>query len=272
MSRIFGITAWSLPSPGVYTLPLCKLLGFDAVQLDFGDYDRALTYSSPIFRRLLLEESRETGVRILPLTLNALGGHGFVEGLDTDDGRKALRIIDAGLDAAAAMGLEGVAVPNFGGNEIHTPAHLDATAKALRHACLRAQTMGLTVYTENVLHPDELTRLFADCGCDNLRLLFDSQNYAAFGHDDALAVLDAFWDKLGSYIHVKDGTTAMGSMPLGQGWSPLQELAQRIRARGFDGAIVLENNYDAPPLCRPLEADVTDAIRTDLDAMRRLFG
>lgn len=272
MAYSIGITAWSLPSPGTHSLALARELGFDAIQLDLGNYDHCLTYAHPRFRRLVLDEARALELRILPLTLNALGGHPFVNGLDTEDGRIALRIIDAGIEAAADMGLEGVAVPSFGRNDIHTAAHLDATIEGLRYACGKAAEAGLLVYTENVLSPEELRVVFDRCGCGNLRLLFDSQNYSAMGHDHALAVLDAFRDRLGSYVHVKDGTTVFGSMPLGEGWSPLPELCAVLKEISFDGAIVLENNYDAPPLCREPESDVFDTIARDMAALRALMG
>lgn len=271
MKHPIGVTAWSLPSPNTHSMDLAKALGFDAIQLDLGNADHCLTYTQPLFQRLAVEESRRLGLSILPMTLNALGGHGFVEGRNTADGRIAYDVLRMGLDAAAAMGLEGICVPSFGRNEIHTPAHFDATAEALRFACGIAGTMGLRVYTENVLPASELTRLFAAVDSEQLYLEFDCQNYSVFAGEDAAAVLRAFCHRIGSFIHVKDGVTDPGDRPIGAGRSPLAEIAAILREVGFAGTLVLENNYDAVPFVHPAHGNVFDAVQRDIAAVRGMM-
>jgi sugar phosphate isomerase/epimerase len=146
-----GITQWSLPGNAAYTLQLARQLGFDAVQLEFGSLDSGMPLLHKRLRDLYLKDSQALGIRLLPLTVNALCRYGVVNGFATPDGKIARDTILAALDTAAAMGMEGVTMPSFGANEIHTRAHYEHTVEALRFSCEQAAARGLTVYTENVL-------------------------------------------------------------------------------------------------------------------------
>lgn len=262
-----GITQWCLPGKGGYTLQLAKQLGFDAVQLESGSWDAGMALSHKRIRDLYVQDSRALGIRLLPLTINALCRYGVVDGFDTADGQIARDTIMASLEAAAEMGLEGVTMPSFGANEIKTQAHYEHTVEALRFSCAQAASLGLTVYTENILDAQALAQLFGDCDSDRLRLLFDSQNYSVFGRDCAAEVLQTHWDKIGSHLHVKDGQQKMGAMLLGTGSSPFAQVMEMLRSRGYDGTIVLENNYGSLPLCAQAE-DRFSLVEKDMQTVR----
>lgn len=252
MKWTMGITQWSLPGNRDYTLRLAKQLGFDAVQLEFGSWENGMALSHSRLRNLYREESQELGIKLLPLTINALCRYGLVNGLDTADGKIAKDTILASLEAAADMGMEGVTMPSFGAGTIQNVNDYEHTVEVLRFACEQAAPYGLTVYTENVLDAHGMTQLFNDCGMEQLRLLFDSQNYSVFGHDYAVDVLKTHWDRLGNHLHVKDGGD-MGTMLLGTGSSPFAEVMDVLRERSYSGTIVLENNYGSLPLCAQAE-------------------
>ncbi len=262
-----GIAQWCLPGNHGYTLQLAKQLGFDAVQLEFGSWEAGMALSHKRLRDLYLRDSRALEIRLLPLTINALCRYGVVDGLDTPDGRIARDTIVASLEAAAEMELEGVTMPSFGAGEIKTKSHYEHTVEALRFACDQAATLGLTVYTENVLDAEAMAQLFRDCGSGQLRLLFDSQNYSVFGHDYAVDVLTTHWDRLGNHLHVKDGGN-MGTMLLGTGSSPFAQVMETLRTRNYTGTIVLENNYGSLPLCQQAK-DRFSLIEQDMETVNR---
>lgn len=265
-----GITAWSLPGNAAYSLALAKQLGFDALQLEFGDWSSGMALAHKRLRDLYIKDSRALGVKLLPLTINALCRYATVDGFATADGQIARDTILAALDAAADMGLEGVTMPSFGANEIHTQAHYEHTVEALRFACAHAAPLGLHVYTENVLDAQQMAQLFRDCDSPQLRLLFDCQNYSVFGRDCAVDVLKAHWDRLGNHLHVKDGGS-MGSMLLGTGTSPFAQVMVVLRERHYAGTIVLENNYGALPLCAQAE-DRFSLAQKDMEMVRNQMG
>ena len=270
MKWTMGITQWCLPGNRDYTLRLAKQLGFDAVQLEFGSYENGMALSHSRLRKLYIEESKKLGIKLLPLTINALCRYGVVNGLDTADGKIAKDTILASLEAAADMGMEGVTIPSFGAGTIQNASDYEYTVEALRFACEQAKPLGLTVYTENVLDARGMTQLFNDCGMGQLRLLFDSQNYSVFGHDYAVDVLKTHWDKLGYHLHVKDGGD-MGTMFLGTGSSPFAEVMDVLRERGYSGTIVLENNYGSLPLCAQAE-DRFELVERDMKTVREYMN
>lgn len=270
MAWTMGIAQWCLPGNYGYTLRLAKQLGLDAVQLEFGSWEKGMALSHQRLRDLYVEESREMGIRLLPLTINALCKYGVVNGLDTPDGRIAKDTISAALDAAATMSIEGVTMPSFGAGVIKTDAHYAHTVEALRFACEQAADRNLHVYTENVLDAQGMDQLFRDCGSAQLRLLFDSQNYSVFGYDYAVDVLTAHWDKLGSHLHVKDGGD-MGSMLLGTGSSPFAQVMNVLREHGYTGTIVTENNYGSLPLCAQAQ-DRFALVERDVRTIRAAMG
>ncbi len=270
MKWTMGITQWSMPGNRDYTLRLAKQLGFDAVQLEFGSWENGMALSHSRLRNLYREESKELGIKLLPLTINALCRYGVVNGLDTQDGKIAKDTILASLEAAADMGMEGVTMPSFGAGTIRSDRDYGYTVEALRFACEQAASYGLTVYTENVLDARGMTQLFRDCGMEQLRLLFDSQNYSVFGHDYAVDVLQTHWDRLGSHLHVKDGGE-MGTMLLGTGSSPFAQVMDVLRERGYSGTIVLENNYGSLPLCAKAK-DRFELAERDMKTVRELMN
>ncbi|MBR2258300.1 MAG: sugar phosphate isomerase/epimerase [Blautia sp.] len=247
MTYSIGVTQWFFPGLTDSTLDQAKTAGFDAVQLELGGWEDLFPLSSEENRQRYLEASRENGLALLPLTINDLCRHPFVNGLETHDGVIAIRALETGIEAAAKMHLEGITVPNFGDNRILEASHYHNTVLALRHACQYAKPMGLTVYTENVLSVDEMSQLFTDCSCDNLLLLFDSQNYQHFGLPYAMDVLRRHYDRTGTHVHVKCGTSEC-SAPLGEGEGPFHEVMHFLREMNYTGTIVTENNYNDAPL------------------------
>ncbi len=266
MGYQLGATQWSLAGCNGYTLQLAKQMGLDCVQLEIGNWEKGLCMTQEPLQKLYVAESKALGIQLLPLALNTLCDHSMIDGFETSEGKIAKVTIEKGIMVAAKMGLEGVTIPNFGASFIETKAHYQHTVKALQYACKLAKAHGLHVYTENVLNATAQQVLFDDCGCDNLYLLFDSQNYQYFGFDYAVDVLKTHWDRVGSHIHIKDGGD-MGTMILGTGTSPFAEVMAVIKERNYQGTLVVENNYPELPL--RLENDDYFAIMAkDLEIIR----
>ena len=262
-----GITVWSIPGKLADRLSCAAQVGFDAVQLELGSWEQGFPLSGKDTQAEVLEISQTAGLRLLPLAVNAVCDHPFVNGLDTPDGVIAIQALDGGLDAAAALGLEGITVPNFGKNRILNRLHYENTVLALCHACRYAQPLGLKVYTENLLSADQLQQLFFDCGFGNLRLLFDSQNYTHYNLPYAMDVLRTHRAKAGTFLHVKAGSLTQ-SVPLGEGDGPFFEVLRYLKETDYDGTIVTENNYTAAPL---FSEDLT-WMRRDLDVIRAVIN
>ncbi len=247
MKYTVGITSWCWPDFSAAAIPEIRKAGFEALQLQVGSWEDGLPLSRREIREAYAEAADQTGLKLLPVAVNTVCQHPFTEDLGSEDGAVALKALDAGIEAAAEMKAEGVTVPNFGRNKILSPAHLENTVRALRHACEYALDLGLNVYTENLLNSTELEQLFSDCSCPNLYLLFDSHNYQLHGLDIAVDVLRSWYEKTGSHLHVKAGTRTQ-SAPLDCGDCPVEPVLAFLKEKDYAGSIVLENDYTVPPL------------------------
>ena len=270
MSYKLGITQWCLPGNYDFTLKMAKQLGFDAVSLEFGSYDKGMALSHKRLCELYIKESEETGVKLLPIAINALCQYGVVDGFDTENGKIAKDTIKSAIEAAAFLGVKGVTMPSFGAGVIKNEIHYENTVEALKFACEEAENTDVLVYTENVLDANEMTKLFDDCKKENLRLLFDSQNYSVFGKDYAVDVLKTHFDKLGNHLHVKDGEEKMGTMLLGEGNSPFAEIMGVLKEKNYDGTIVIENGYSSLPFAA--SKDVFELIEKDIKTIRNYMS
>ena len=259
MRYTVGITSWCWPGFSSAAMPAIRKAGFDTLQTEVGDWEDALPLSGKDLQSEYADSAAEAGLRLLPVAVNTVCRHPFTAGLDTPEGAIALKALDAGIEAAAAMNAEGITVPNFGMNKILDPAGLENTVLALRHACEYARELGVNVYTENLLSAAGLAQLFADCPFPNLYLLFDSHNYILHGLDCAVDVLRSWYDRTGSHLHMKAGTQAH-SGPLAGRDGPEEEILAFLAEKDYDGSVVLENDYQNPPLfsedCRFMRDDI----------------
>ena len=260
MRYTVGITQWCYPGFSAGTMPEVKKNGFDTVQLEVGSWEHGLPLSRKKIRNGYLEAAVSAGLQLLPVAVNTVCQHPFAEGLDTPDGQIALKALEAGIEAAAALHAEGITVPNFGRNKILNPMHLENTVLALQHACRIGLECGLNVYTENLLSAAGLERLFTDCSCPNLFLLFDSQNYRHNNLGYAMDVLRIWFPRTGSHIHVKAGSKTQNA-PLGCENSEAAGVLAFLKDHQYTGSIVLENNYADPPLFREDFSFMLDDIR-----------
>ena len=231
MNYSIGITSWCWPDFSAAAMPEIKKAGLDALQLQVGNWEDGLPLSDKALQKAYAEAAAAAGLKLLPVSVNTVCQHPFTEGLDTPDGSVALKALDAGVEAAAGMKAEGITVPNFGRNKILSPAGLENTILA----------------TENLLSSSGLEQLLADCPFPNLYFLFDSHNYRLHGLDYAVDVLQSWYGRTGSHLHVKAGTRE-GSAPLGSGDSPVEDVLAFLKEKDYAGSIVLENDYVNPPL------------------------
>ena len=107
MNGSIGITSWCWPDFSAAAMPELKKAGLDALQLQVGDWEDGLPLSDKEYQKEYTEAAAKAGLKLLPVSVNTVCLHPFTEGLDTPDGAIALRTLDAGIEAAAAMKAEG---------------------------------------------------------------------------------------------------------------------------------------------------------------------
>ena len=244
MQNRIGITQWNGPWKQTELCIQAERAGLGSLHLDLGSSEDGYPMTRPEVQNSWLENAERHHLQIVSLALNDLGGHGFIAGLKDPQSETATATMKYGVETARTMGIPSISVPHFFTNRITDRDSLDASAEALRLLCDMAADSGILIYTENVLGNTELEQLWNEVDRDNLRLLFDSQNYAAMAGLDAGEIFQKWQRYCGSYLHIKDGITpALGNRPLWQGNSHFERIFNVIRNSGFSGDLILESNY-----------------------------
>lgn len=244
MQNRIGITQWNGPWAQKDLCMQAERAGLESLHLELGSSEDGYPMSRPEIQCGWLENTERYHLQIVSLALNDLCGHGFTAGLKAPQSETAVATMKYGVETARAMGIPSISVPHFFANRITDRDSFDASVEALRFLCDMAADNGILIHTENVLSNPELERLWNEVDRENLRLLFDSQNYAAMAGLDAAEIFQKWQGYCGSYLHIKDGITpTLGDQPLWKGNSNFERIFNVIRNSGFTGDLILESNY-----------------------------
>ena len=244
MQNKIGITQWNGPWKQEELCKQAERAGLESLHLELGSPEDGYPMTKPENREMWLNSAEEHHLKLVSLALNDLCGHGFTAGLRAPQSERAVATMKYGVETAAAMRIPSISVPHFFANRITDRDSFNASAEALRFLCDLAADSGILIYTENVLNNSELEQLWDEVDRDNLRLLFDSQNYAAMAGMDATVIFQKWQGYCGSFLHLKDGITpSLGDRALWQGNSNFERIFSIIRNSGFTGDLILESNY-----------------------------
>lgn len=243
MPNELGVTQWTVPWGAAGICSRAGELGISALHLDLGSAAKGYPMMSPENRETWLFQTEKYSLKILSLALNDLCNHGFTAGLKDTRSEISLVTMKNGIATACSMKIPSVSVPHFFANRMESAADFDASVEALRYLCDLAADNGIQVYTENVLDAADLNRLWNAVDRENLRLLFDSQNYAAMGQVDAAEVFRQWQPYCGDYLHLKDGDGSLGNRSLWQGSGNFERVFTAITESRYQGAMILESNY-----------------------------
>lgn len=239
-----GVTQWTVPWKDNELCQKAQGQGLSLLHLDLGSAEEGYPMTDPARREFWLENASHHQIGIVSLALNDLCNHGFAAGLDDARSETAVRTMKYGVETAHAMGIPSVSVPHFFANRIEDEFSFHSAAQALCALCDHAAEYGILVYTENVLSHPELERLWNEVDRQNLRLLFDTQNYSAMSQTDAADIFLKWKDLCGDYIHLKDGDTpALGNKTLWNGTSGFERVFSAVLSSGYSGGMILESNY-----------------------------
>ncbi len=242
MIRI-GVCQWSLDGRGPDMLARAAELGFNAVHLDGDDFlsgDSSLDGAAVAAYAQAAASSGVTITAVAPGRLNQLG---LTSPAGSEQARSCEWSIALAIHAAARLGAPLIYLPSFANGEIRDESGLRRTAEAMQAACDLAAQDGLLVATENTLGAADNRRLLRLVDRPNARVLLDTQNPSLWSHDVATYV-DELWPHLADQVHMKDGRDGqMGNAALGDGQAGLAATIGVLRAHGFEGSVISENDY-----------------------------
>jgi 2-epi-5-epi-valiolone 7-phosphate 2-epimerase len=259
----FGVAAWCLDASGPDALARAARLGLTCVQIDAGAPGDRYHVGSLGVIDALRRASEESGVTLIGMGAKAVNDIGMTEGEGSRAEQRCRGVMRSAIEAAAALGVGFVFFPSFRASEIRDERGIESTARLLGWACREAVPHGIRIGSENSMGAEGNLRLASAVGEPNFRIVLDTYNPVIYGHRVAplLAALEPY---IAEQIHAKDGTEGrMGSAPLGRGDAGFIDTMAELTRRGFDGYVILENNY---------RTDAESRVSEDLTLLARLFA
>ena len=263
-----GICQWSVEAEGPDICRFAAELGLEGVQLEIGTCEDGFPLSRPSVQREFMESAAEHGIRFTSIAARVTDQYDMTQPAGTEDSRIVWEAIVRSIEAAEAMGIPAVMIGSFLASDIKNEEDLVRTAEVLTDACDYAAKRGIVIAAENVLAPDDMHRMAQMINRPNLKLLFDTQNYALFRRLDPAATLEGLAPLLCDQIHVKDGSGGrISAALLGEGDSGFFRTMETLKKIGFSGWLLLENYYYK----EPLRSRQPDPVRLVLEDKRILM-
>lgn len=245
-----GICSWSLQVKSVPELEaFCKELGIDVVQIACGDPHHASWAEGDAMPQVAARASfRMTGTMIgypgedytTPQTIKKTGGFG-------DPALRPERIerFRWAVERTVALGLSDTMchagfIPEPG--DPQRKAFLDTISQVAGIAAARGVTLALETGQETA---DLLRKTLDELRLPNLKVNFDPANMLLYDMGDPIRAVEILGPDIRS-VHVKDARRPMikgnwgEEVPLGQGQANIPLFVKKLKAIGFQGALVIE--------------------------------
>lgn len=267
----FAVADWCALVSGPSVCRVAAEMGLDGVELSFTDFSRNLPLTDPTIRRYYLDAQQQYGVEFCAMAVNALDQEFAMPPENEQRAEERRFVLKSAVDTAAALNIPILQVPHFFANAIHNAEEMKMAAGFFREACEAAEKHGIIISCENPMNAQDNLALYELVNRPNFRLYFDNENPVFFAGENSAEMLRALGKHV-CQIHVKDGTEdQLSCRHLGEGNAFFHECAEVVHEIGYEGWIVLENNYDMPPF-NTFENDRFELLRRDVQIMKKAFS
>lgn len=266
-----GACDWGLPGSGLYATQIAASVGLDALSLKIGLYENDYPITQPEMQKIYLNEQQKYGTEYCAIALNDFDNIPMHARKGTKEYDIVWNLLRRAVTTAKALGVQVIQVPGFAASEVKTEQDMEYSARAFQYLCDAAGEFGISVAGENLMTPEEFTKMSEMVDRSNFYLYFDSQNYHLFRGYSELAILEGLYPKMCNQLHVKDGQGAMSGGLLGTGDSGFHETMHWLDNHDYSGYILLENYYDQLPL-RTQADNPFDLLRQDIEILKKAIG
>lgn len=266
-----GACDWGLPGSGLYATQIAASVGLDALSLKIGLYENDYPITQPEMQKIYLNEQQKYGMEYCAIALNDFDNIPMHARKGTKEYDIVWDLLRRAVTTAKALGVQIIQVPGFAASEVKTEQDMEYSARAFQYLCDAAGECGISVAGENLMTPEEFTKMSEMVDRSNFYLYFDSQNYHLFRGYSELAILEGLYPKMCNQLHVKDGQGAMSGGLLGTGDSGFHETMHWLDNHDYAGYILLENYYDQLPL-RTQTENPFDLLRQDIKILKKAIG
>ena len=238
-----GIAAWCFDSPIRRTAAIVARLGISKVQIDYGHPDSHECLERPDVVREIRKVLSRNCLEVSAIAVNVLNELGMSCSPGTSESTACRAAIKGAICAARSLTVDLLILPSFDKGEVRSSKDFKNTVYHLAYACSLSAGSDLRLATESTLSAKLTLSLLSHIDDERLDVLIDTQNPILWGHDASALVRD-LWPQVSCDIHVKDGVDGvMGNAELFAGDGDLARTLNTLLVLGFDGCLVLENEY-----------------------------
>jgi len=264
-----GICEWVFPAKGADVLYWAARLGYDGVQIaERGGFEAGDPLLNAAVQQTYYAAVQDTGIQIQALHLWSLCRLAcMIHPVGSDAGRVATKCIATALAICRQMSIPKLMLTSGFLCQIKNQKDLDIFSQHLGIACDLAEEAGTQIVFESALAPAELNQVFQQTN-ERIKICYDLFNPIRFACGNPLEEIPQIGLHRIDHIHAKDGPANMvGCSLLGTGVGRYHEIMALLRQLGYDGWLVSENYYAAPPISDQMTFDA--AAKRDLLTMRR---
>jgi sugar phosphate isomerase/epimerase len=278
MNIKYGITEWSLPGTGRYTVKFAAEAGLDGLQLDFGSYEGGYFMAQQRMMDAYLEDAAKYGIEFPSLVLNDLGNHSFINGPGSKGYDIAMEQMELGLKSVKYMGIESLMVPQFWNSEITDNRKFDNAVHVFKYICEKAAADNIKILSETTLDAGRMVDQIKAVDMPNFYAFYDSQNYDFFKGYDQQETIDILYPYMCDQLHVKscvgrdfeEGGVLSGAL-LWEGNSKFEITEKKLKEENYSGWIILENYYYVKPM-RDQKEDQYALLDADIEFLKKAFA
>jgi|GEM_PF-307508 len=249
-----GVTQWTLDQSGVEAVGRAAELGFDVMQIDYGQFNGEPPLHQEGLKVAYQEAAKAAGIEVIGVAANLFNDVSLIDP-EADHTALILKMVNT-VDGFCDF----MYIPSFNASEMKTDADMQSTAHWLNFMCDIATPLGITIATENTLNGEQQLRLLEMVDHPALGVFIDTQNPVIWGHNTA-EIVQTLQANISRQFHAKDGINGeMGNARLGAGDANFSETLDTIISLNIAGTWISENEYGEDAEARA-KADI-EFIRT----------
>ncbi len=255
-----GICQWCTDRTGPEALLRASEFGIDAIQIQCYPPGNPNYIGKSSILKQYYDARQKTSVEILSIGITTFA---FIDIFKCNKKFVWKTLIDS-IDAANELGIDLVWLPNFEQSEIRNKHEMESFVQ-LMHRLFEHQyknNMNIKLGTENTLSYSDNMLLMSKINNKDFQVVLDVFTPVIFGYDPEEYFM-SLWKHKCNQIHVKDGSGGKtDSERLNHGKGNTNKVIKYLFSLGFDGYLILENNY---------LAGMGNNVRYDIRQLERLL-
>jgi sugar phosphate isomerase/epimerase len=241
-------------NPGSFDV--AKQIGLEGVQLNLGSEKNNMHLREAAVRKLFIDESKRTGVKIASLAIGELNNVPY-----KSDEKTEQWVWDS-VDVAKAFDVEVILLAFFNNNDLrHDPKGKDEVVRRLKIVAPKAEKLGITLGIESYLSAEELMDIIQRVGSKSIKVYYDFRNSADAGYDVVKEIQFLGKDMI-CELHLKENGFLLGEGTLD--WKKICETLLKMDYYG-DGWMQIE-------WAMPKDADIVKSYKHNLAFLKQNFG